>query len=583
MRRAIHRISLVFDQVRQAPLLLVLLLSMAVLLVDCGAMELSRETGRIAAIWLANGILVTVLLRLPVRSWWYLLVPVFLANVAANMLCGDAWTTATALSLANAVETLIVAWPLRFFKLDRDIRSVRSVVVFLFLALGPATAASSLIAAFTLSLVQSADFATTAFHWYCADAVGLVLMVPIGTHMRLREFQAVFKPGRRLLTLACLAVIPALLGLTVVIPGLPIALIIVPVILVLSFLRGYAGAVLGMTVTGIVMMAGLKLHAPTLADRFLSLRDLIVYLQLFLILLNITALSVSAQLRKREVLERQLRSAMRRALAAHDEAQAARQAADFANRAKSQFLANMSHELRTPLNAILGFADIMRNDAMPKVFEAKRAEYAGSIYQAGSHLLNLVNDILDISKIEAGRRELDLECLDLHEPLREAVELIQELSTEKNITLAVELPERAIAWTADRRAVKQIALNLLSNAVKFTPQGGEVRLSLEYRPADLKLTVCDNGIGIPAAAIPRLGNPFEQVRPGVARSHQGTGLGLALVKALARLHGGTVTIDSTEHIGTTVSVFLPASEDGEAAADDIQATAGSELAVSLAS
>ncbi len=570
MRRTFHRISLLFRRVgraREATLIAVPLLALVVLLVDWGAMELTKQAAA-RAIWLASGIVITVLLRVPMRSWPYLLVSAVLANMTADLLSGIPLALAVALSLANASEILIVAWPLRRFGLDRDIRSVRSVAAFLILALGPATILSSAVAALLLSWAHPAAFASIAFHWYCADAVGLVLVVPIGTHVRFGEFRAVFEPGKRLATLACLAVIPALAGLTMIVHGLPVAYLIVPVILALSFLRGYAGAVLGMTLTGVVLIAGVVLHAHTLAEKVLSLREVVGYLQIFLIVLNIMALSVAAQLHKREVLERQLRSAMRNAMAAQDEALAARQAADFANRAKSQFLANMSHELRTPLNAILGFSDILRSDAMPKVFEAKRAEYAGSIHQAGSHLLNLVNDILDISKIEAGRRELYLENFDLREPLEEAVELVRELSTAKGITLTMQMPDRPVAWAADRRAVKQIALNLLSNAVKFTPSGGAVCLSLECAQESVRLAVRDNGVGIPREAIPRLGNPFEQVRAGVAQSHQGTGLGLALVKALARLHGGTMTIDSTEHVGTTVSVTLPPMH-------DLQATAGS--------
>jgi signal transduction histidine kinase len=234
----------------------------------------------------------------------------------------------------------------------------------------------------------------------------------------------------------------------------------------------------------------------------------------------------------------------------------AKEAAEAANRVKSEFLANMSHELRTPLNAIIGFSDTMRSGLFGPL-HARYQEYTGLIHESGHHLLSLITDILDMSKIEAGKFVLDPQPIDLAASAAYCMELTRRRAAETGITLTVDVPATLPTLVADPRSVKQILLNLLSNAVKFTPAGGTVSLTAEARADRLLLTVRDNGIGIPRKTLARIGVAFEQANNDPMRAREGTGLGLALVKSLVSQHGGTMNIDSSEGFGTTVSVELP--------------------------
>ena len=235
--------------------------------------------------------------------------------------------------------------------------------------------------------------------------------------------------------------------------------------------------------------------------------------------------------------------------------EAARVEAEAQNAGKSRFLANMSHELRTPLNAVLGFSDIMRQGLFGPVPE-RYADYARSIHEAGGHLLDLINDVLDVSRIEAARYDLSIERFDAREVVSEALALVRVQADDKGVDLAAVLPPDALTVAADRRALKQITLNLLSNAVKFTPAGGSVTVSAEALGPDLELTVADTGVGVAPEDLVRLGRPFEQAG-GAEQRAQGTGLGLSLVRSLAELHQGAMSIDSTLGEGAAVTVRLP--------------------------
>ncbi|TGY89961.1 PAS domain-containing sensor histidine kinase [Marinicauda algicola] len=231
--------------------------------------------------------------------------------------------------------------------------------------------------------------------------------------------------------------------------------------------------------------------------------------------------------------------------------------AEQANRSKSEFLANMSHELRTPLNAINGFSEMMMKEIFGPLGHARYSEYAVDIYNSGQHLLSLINDILDMSKIEAGKMILSAEPVLPGELIEQCLRLVGARAAEKSITVAMEgedLPE----IEADPRAIKQVLLNLLSNAVKFTPEGGRVVVRGFNAVDGIVLQVADTGIGIPEEDLPRLGRPFEQIEAHHSRKHEGSGLGLALSKSLVELHGGTLRIDSVLGKGTTVSFTLPA-------------------------
>ena len=230
--------------------------------------------------------------------------------------------------------------------------------------------------------------------------------------------------------------------------------------------------------------------------------------------------------------------------------------AEEANQAKSKFLANMSHELRTPLNAIIGFSEIMESGMFGPLGAEKYVEYCGDIRDSGEYLLDVINDILDMSKIEAGRIRLDFEDLNLDTLLTEAMRVVSARAQDKQLELVARIsPE--LNLRADRRALKQIALNLLSNAVKFTPAGGRVTVRGRATDHCIVLAIADSGIGIAKEALTKLGRPFEQVESQLTKSHQGSGLGLAIAKSLVELHGGRMRIRSALGRGTLVVVRLP--------------------------
>jgi cell cycle sensor histidine kinase DivJ len=222
---------------------------------------------------------------------------------------------------------------------------------------------------------------------------------------------------------------------------------------------------------------------------------------------------------------------------------------------KSRFLANMSHELRTPLNAIMGFSDIMRAKMFGDL-PGRYIEYADLIYESGAHLLDLINDVLDMSKIEAKKFELVRENFDSREPISGALRIVRLQADEAGVQLRGVLPSQPLTVNADRRALKQIVLNLVSNALKFTPRGGSVVVTLSGRGDDMELTVADTGVGIAEEDLAKIGRPYEQVGSTDKRA-MGTGLGLSLVRAFAELHGGIMTIESRLGAGTAVSVRMP--------------------------
>ena len=247
----------------------------------------------------------------------------------------------------------------------------------------------------------------------------------------------------------------------------------------------------------------------------------------------------------------------------------ARDKAEEVSRAKSRFLASVSHELRTPLNAIIGFSDVMRHEVMGPIGTPKYREYAELIRNSGAHLVDLISDLLDMSKIEAGKFTIERRQLELKPLTDECLAMVQMAAHEAGVELVGEVPE-GLTLMADRRALKQSLINLLSNAIKFTLTEGRVTLRARRNGTDIDISVADTGVGIPEQDLARIGKPFEQVEGGLQRAHKGTGLGLSLVKALAELHGGTMQIMSALGDGTTVTLHIPiaAREDVPAPAED---------------
>jgi signal transduction histidine kinase len=255
---------------------------------------------------------------------------------------------------------------------------------------------------------------------------------------------------------------------------------------------------------------------------------------------------------ERRCAEKALRDSAAQLVIARDEAKAA-------DRAKSEFLATMSHELRTPLNAIIGFSEIIKDEIFGPVGSTQYRDYADDINSSGQHLLGLINDILDLSKIESGADELHEDRIEIPEIIRSALKLVGQRAERGGIRLETELPDQLPALRADERRLKQILVNLLSNAVKFNDAGGEVTLRAWCRTdSGYVFQVIDTGIGIAPEDIPKALSRFGQVDGNLNRQYEGSGLGLPLTKALVELHGGTLDMQSQAGVGTTVTVRLPA-------------------------
>jgi signal transduction histidine kinase len=229
---------------------------------------------------------------------------------------------------------------------------------------------------------------------------------------------------------------------------------------------------------------------------------------------------------------------------------------EIASKHKSDFLANMSHELRTPLNAIIGFSEAL-NERMFGELNEKQAEYIQDIHSSGRHLLALINDILDLSKVEAGRMELDLAEFDIATTLENALTLVKERAQRHGIRLRLEVQPDIGMFVADERKLKQILLNLLSNAVKFTPEGGKITVCADRSGAGLQIAVSDTGVGIAADDHEAIFEEFRQVGNDYTRKAEGTGLGLALTRRFVELHGGTIRVESSPGAGSTFTFTLP--------------------------
>lgn len=282
---------------------------------------------------------------------------------------------------------------------------------------------------------------------------------------------------------------------------------------------------------------------------------LFVGAQLLFILLSKQSRATLLQLFKIKVEKDSLILELEEAKAISEES---RRRAEEANLAKSRFLATMSHELRTPLNAIIGFSEIMKEELLGPLDNESYKEYISDIHTSGDHLLNLINEILDLSRIEAGKYELKEEAIRMLEVLEDCITLMQLRAKNKDITIKVSAEPNLNRIWADERAIRQVILNLLSNAVKFTPQGGEINATLGWtKGGGQYISIRDNGPGIPENEIPIVLSQFGQGSLAIKSAEQGTGLGLPICQALVNMHSGTLDLKSKLRIGTTVTVSLP--------------------------
>ncbi|HTW33535.1 MAG TPA: ATP-binding protein [Rhizomicrobium sp.] len=521
-----------------------------------GIAMIDRENG-VAPIWIANAFFIYLTLRSPREAAWRVLAAGTFARFMAGLAIGSTLAAATIFSLCNLAEVLIVALPLRALNAHRDFSRPKSLIAFYLLAAGPAPFLPAVFAAAYAHIVRGMDFVPTLFNWYAADGLGLIVIVPILFTVRTEAFVRMFRKDQILKTLLYISAVVVAVLINRFVHGLPLAFLFFPSVLFLTFQRSFEGGAIGTMLVGGYLISPLFFGAPLGGLHGYSLRDQILIVEIFIAVIGFSVVLVGAALDERRRLEEGLSLATERAQAAREEAVVAKEAAEKANRMKSMFLATMSHELRTPLNAVIGFSQLMEEETFGPLGSPRYREYTGLVQKAGRHLLDLINDILDMSKIEAGKFELHREQIDVRILVNECSMLMRERAKQAGIALQEEVPSEPLQLDVDRRAVKQILLNLLSNAVKFTPEGGRVITRAVQSGRSVSLSVEDTGVGIPADQLYRLGNPFVQLRNNAGSTHEGTGLGLALVRSLAEMHGGQLRIESVEGRGTTVTVEIP--------------------------
>ena len=531
-------------------------------------LTLSDHMGRISAIWVANAILVFFLLESPRRAWPSILLAGLGGNFFADLYAGDDVITALTLTSCNAVGVMVIAAPMQLLGLHRNFSTPRSMMVFYTLAIGPAPLLAALEAAAYFHSFGR-DFLDSTLNWYATDALGYGIVVPILMTVTVDSLRAMCGRDQILGTLAVGGVVLASIGVCYWggLYGWSLAFLFFPAVLLATFQRGFAGGAIGLLMTGSYLMMRVitgGAHGPV---PFQTEHNAIITVQLFIAVMGLSVILTGAVLAERKRLEEGLAAAIVRAEASREEALVARDAAHTASRAKSMFLATMSHELRTPLNAIIGFSELTHSEAFGPIGNQRYREYADLILRAGRHLLSLINDVLDMSKIEAGKYDLQHQSLDICEIIRECMDLMAERARDRAVMLAEEVQAPSLWIDADHRALKQILLNLVSNAIKFTPRDGKVTIGARYEGDRFVLWVRDTGVGIPPDQLSRLGNPFVQIRNNAGASHEGTGLGLALVRALAELHHGSFKIESTLGRGTTASVVMPIAQRGLDAAE----------------
>ena len=442
-----------------------------------------------------------------------------------------------------------------------DFRAWRQLVLFIVIA-AMVGAVSGLAYAFEQHLWKPLRLSSDWQSWSISITLSYVIFTPL--IVLLATAQRTAFVGNWLRLGAGLAILAITLMLNFLPVNLPLLFTIPLALLLMTMMGGIEATALGLTLTQLVMMTTtIWGHGPQPISH-LPLGYQLYFVQVFMSVMVAVMLPAAAAITERDKLRaglqaallreeksnRALRDSERHALALADEAQRA-------NQAKSEFLANMSHELRTPLNAILGFSEIIKAQLYGPLGHNKYGEYAADVHRSGAHLLELINDVLDLSKIDAGRMELRESVFAVDELVAEAAMLLRDKAKD-HVSLELRQPS-AIAVAADRRLTKQILINLLSNAIKFTPKGGTVTLGAQETGAGVEITVADTGIGMTRDQIEKAFSVYGQVDSRIARTHEGTGLGLPISQSLARLQGGDLLAQSVPGQGTRMTLLLPQS------------------------
>jgi signal transduction histidine kinase len=551
------------ERARVSPAVL-LLTALGVFISVIVCFELAQLHDGVVPIWFANALVLAILLNHSSRAWPHLMAAAYVAYFAANLMIANPVGTSIALALANCVEVVVIGVPLRFLGFDRRLTRHNAVVMLCVLACGPGVGLAALIAAGYLSLFGGANFYDTYFTWYFADVLALIIATPVFAAFQFHEFIDAVKGKDVVLNIAALASVLFTLEFIFYFARVPLLFMVFPVILMVTFRLGFTGGAFALVmVTVFSILATVNDQGPfMLIEVPLGVR--LLYVQAYLVILNFTILQTAAALagkRKAEMNLLRLNAQIRRA---KERADTARREAEEADRGKSAFLASMSHELRTPLNAIIGFSEVMKHETFGPLGGEIYAGYANDIHKSGKHLLSLVNDVLELSRISSGNVELERETFDLKDVLHKGIVVIAPQAASQGVIVKCDFGNDPMMVIADRRGILQIFLNLLSNAVKFTPSGRHVRVDCLAEKGMAKFVVADEGIGIAEEDIPKVLSHYGQANGWIARRNQGHGLGLPIAKQLTELHGGTLEISSARDRGTKITIALPAEAQGTA-------------------
>jgi signal transduction histidine kinase/ActR/RegA family two-component response regulator len=521
----------------------------------------------VSPVWPPTGVALTALLWLGYRVSPGVLLGALLANLATEV----SLITAIGIAVGNTLEATAAAFLIRrLIGLRSPFDQAQDVLKFIVIAGMLSTTVSATIGSMSLCISGAASWSSFKplwLTWWLGDGVGALVVAPLlltWIEKRYKNWlnQRILEAAVLLISLCAVAAIIFLEG-----TNYPLEHLTVPFLLWAAFRFGQRGAATAILILSAIAVWGTTRGLGPFARE--NLNESLLLLQIFIAAVTVTSLVLAAVVTERKRAEEEHERLFIREKAARKEAeqaqklsvellqreQVARAEAEVANRAKDQFLATISHELRTPLNAILGWAGMLRNGRLDKATTAQALEI---IERNAIAQTQLINDILDISRIVPGKLRLEVRPVELSSIVRAAIDVIRPAADAKEITLQVTLDTGAGPVSGDPDRLQQIVWNLLSNAVKFTPRGGRVDVRLERQGSQLEITVSDTGIGINADFLPHVFDSFRQADSSYTRAHGGLGLGLAIVRQLVELHGGTVeALSRGDGEGAAFKVRLP--------------------------